>query len=273
MATRPAGILLHGHAGTHTQAHTRGKLGARTRPSLNAGGSPAPLVLPPRLPHLTSKPRAPARTFSRAACAGVGHASPSNVQRKTRGAPPPPSYSPRGFRSVYRRFRVRAVAVLAPCAVLRFTRARSSWLGSRADTTNVVRVVPSLPRHRTTLLWSCLSALPCVLNVIARGDFGFRALVRLSRPCARVRGRVPPARVGSAYGRPLRPRPTAASAPARTFGFRRQPNYPSDMNKNLGLPKKPLSLWDSRSRPPRNPFFLGTLHYVFDHVELVAGVV
>lgn len=50
MATRLAGIFFHGHAGTHTQAHTRGKLGARTRPSLNEGGSPAPLVLPPRLP-------------------------------------------------------------------------------------------------------------------------------------------------------------------------------------------------------------------------------
>ena len=270
MATRLAGIFFHGHAGTHTQAHTRGKLGARTRPSLNAGGSPAPLVLPPRLPHLTSMPRAPARTFSRAACAGFGHASPPNVQRKTRGTPLPPSYSPRGFRSVYRRFRVRAVAVLAPCAVLRFTRARLSWLGSRAETTNVVRVVPSLPRHRTSLLWSCLSALPCVLNVIARGDFGFRALVRLSRPCARVRGRAPPARVGSAYGRPLRPLPLVASAPARTFGFRRQPNYSDEINKNLGLPKKPLSLRDSRSRPPRNPFFLGTLHCDFVYVDTLS---
>ena len=164
------------------------------------------------------------------------------------------------------------MAVLAPCAVLRFTRARSSWLGSRADATNVAWVVPSLPRHRTSLFWSCLSALPCVLNVIARGDFGFRALVRLSRPCARVRGRAPPARVGSAYGRPLRPLPSVASAPARTFGFHRHPNYSDDMNKNLGLPKKPLSLRDSRSRPPRNPFFLGTLHYVFVDVDTLSSI-
>lgn len=53
------------------------------------GGSPAPLALPPRLPHLTSKPRAPARTYSRADCAWFGHPTPSDVQREA-GAPLPP---------------------------------------------------------------------------------------------------------------------------------------------------------------------------------------
>ena len=162
--------------------------------------------------------------------------------------------------------------MLAPCAVLRFTRARSSWLCSRADATNVDSVKPRVPAQRTSLFWSCLSALPCVLNVIARGDFGFRALIRLSRPCARGCGRGPPARRVSAYSRPPRPRPTAAAAPARTSGYHRQPNYSGDMNKNLGLPKKPLTLRDSRSRPPRNPFFLGTLHYVFVDVDTLACV-
>ena len=53
------------------------------------GGASAPLALPPRLPHLTSKPRAPVRTNSRTACAGFGLPTPSNVQRKA-GAPLPP---------------------------------------------------------------------------------------------------------------------------------------------------------------------------------------
>ena len=57
-----------------------------------SGGSPAPT--PPRLTHLTSKPRAPARTYSRAACAGFGYPPPSNVQRTNAGGSPAPLVLP-----------------------------------------------------------------------------------------------------------------------------------------------------------------------------------
>ena len=56
---------------------------------------------------------------------------------------------------------------------------------------------------------------------------------------------------------------------------RRPPSRTRRSNKNvLGLPKKPFTLRDSRSRPPRNPFFLGTLPATFSfEIEITLAAV
>ena len=185
------------------------------------------------------------------------------------GAPLPPH--PRGCRSVYQRFCVRAVAVLAPWAVLPFTRARSSLnrprlisnrrvRGWRGDATNAVRscrrcrdidqrcsgrVFPRCRAFYMSAAWGL--RFPVALRYIVAGRVGW------------VRGRPPaPPRPRSASAAP----PLGRRAPA-PFGCHRQPNYSRARPKILGLPKKPLSLRDSRSRPPRNPLFSGTLHFDF----------
>ena len=86
--------------------------------------------------------------------------------------------------------------------------------------------------------------------------------------CARSRAPLPP--------RPLRPRPSSAwralrDPPASVGRVRAAAATPIayaslDM-KCLGSPKKTATLRDSRSRPPRNPFFLGTLPATF-HIEI-----
>ena len=87
------------------------------------GGSPAPLALPPR----AGAPRPLAGGALPAGYALQSLRAPVRL-RMRRGAPLPPSHSPRGFRVGTSSPRVRSVAVLAPWAVLRFTRPRSSWL-------------------------------------------------------------------------------------------------------------------------------------------------
>ena len=72
--------------------------------------------------------------------------------------------------------------------------------------------------------------------------------------------------------RPLRPLPSgcwrALRDPPPPFGRVRAPAAApiacaSPAMKCLGSPKKTVTLRDSRSRPPRNPFFLGTLPATF----------
>ena len=169
--------------------------------------------------------------------------------------------------------------MLAPWAVLRFTRARSAVnrprlassrrvRGWRGDATNAVRSCRACPRidhrcfgrafpHCRAFYYSAARGLrlPVAGSYIEAGRVGW------------VRG-CPPA--------PPRPRPaSAASALCRRapapFGFHRQPKYYRVRPKILGLPKKPLTLRDSRSRPPRNPFFLGTLHCDFGTHDYLRG--
>lgn len=83
--------------------------------------------------------------------------------------------------------------------------------------------------------------------------------------------------------RPLRPLPSGAGVRyatrrplwSRPRRRRRPPSRTRRSNKNvLGLPKKPLTLRDSRSRPPRNPFFLGTLPATFSfEIEITLAAV
>lgn len=137
--------------------------------------------------------------------------------------------------------------------------------GWRYVSMKVVLVVPSLPLLRTSLLWSCLSALPRVLYVSGRGDFGcLRWSVHRGLACG-LGPRVPPAspRPAKAVRCGL---PSVARAPAPS-GCHRQPDYRRTMLVVLGLPKKPFGLRAFRSRPPRNPFFLGTLHCDNEHRE------
>ena len=84
-----------------------------------------------------------------------------------------------------------------------------------------------------------------------------------------VRPKPRPPAAASAASAPL-VRLACATRPAsvRWARPRRRFSPPSrahcSLSNVLGLPKKPLTLRDSRSRPPRNPFFLGTLPATFD---------
>lgn len=159
---------------TRTQAHAP-----------ESGGSPAPA--PPRLPHLTSKPRAPARTYSRAACAGFGHPSPPNAQRTDAGAPPPPH--------------PRAPAAAAPTlASVRGRAALSRPSPMRPSPLGRCRACP----RSTYALWSCLSALPRVLLL-----YVLPTRARWARGGGGSAGGCPPA-----SPRGLRPRQCACPRPA-----------------------------------------------------------
>lgn len=117
-----------------------------------------------------------------------------------------------------------------------------------AAASNIVALVVSF---RTAVRFICL----------LRGDFGFVALVRLSRPPASGCGAGPPRPAGAAFPRPPAPLPFGRGAPAAGFWLSSlSSNYPAARFFVLGLPKKPLTLHDPRSIPPRDMLFLGTLH-------------
>lgn len=190
------------------------------------GGSPAPLALPPRLPHLTSKPRAPARTYSRAACAWFGHPPPPNVQRKA-GAPLPPL--------------PRAPAGAAPTLASRGRRATAACNDQRGPV-GVARA-----RARPTLYGRAFPRCRAFYYYLRLGTSVARRPSNVQRP---PRGLVggPPRRPASAR-RPLRrasaPRPRGYSAFIALFDITSAAAGAFTFNHYVTT---------SRARPPRTSF-------------------
>ena len=171
-----------------------------------------------------------------------------------RGAPPPPE-PPCGYRFLNQCLCVRAVAVLAPCAVLRFTRPRSaetaralhpagaSVAGAALRRTRFGRAAAAAASNIVALVvpFRAAARFICLL----RGDFGFPSLVWASRPRASGCGSGPSRPAGSALPRPPAPLPVGRGAPAARF---RRSSLSSDYSVSrffvLGLPKKPLALHD-----------------------------
>ena len=161
---------------------------------LQCGGSPAPA--PPRLPHLTSKPRAPACTFSQAACAWFGNPTPSNVQREA-GAPLPP----------HPRAPVGAATLLASLG-----RRAAALCNDQRDS-----VVSSLPLHRPSLFGQAFPRCRAFYYYMRLGTSVAHRPSNVQRPPrGQAGGHLPPACVGYA---PAASRKRAA--PPRLFGIHR----------------------------------------------------
>lgn len=103
--------------------------------------------------------------------------------------------------------------------------------------------------------WGAAAAAGCAERAPASALSGVRPK---PRPPANASAASAPVGVLACATRPASP---LWSRPRRR---RRPPSRTRRSNKNvLGLPKKPFTLRASRSRPPRNPFFLGTLPATF----------
>ena len=129
------------------------------------------------------------------------------------------------------------------------------WLALRCEQRG--SVVPSLPRLRTSLIWSCLSALPRVLYVCCVGtSVSGRWFVYQGR-ARRVAGRVPPAPRVPRFRVPPRPFPLVGARPPRAFGGHRS---------LLITPSRAFLSWVSQKNrwhcmiPSWDMLFLGTLH-------------
>ena len=143
----------------------------------------------------------------------------------TRGLPCP--RTPAATAPVYHRFRVRAVAVLAPWAVLRFTRARSAgnrprlassrrvrgWRGAATNAVRSCRACPRIDERYSVVPFRAAARF----NTLLLGDFGCPSLVRISRLGAWAGCAGPPAPPRPRYPRSLRR--LGASAPPRPLAF------------------------------------------------------
>ena len=190
------------------------------------GGSPAPLALPPRLPHLTSKPRAPARTYSRPACAWFGHPTPSNVQREV-GAPLPP--------------RPRAPVGAAP-SLASLGRRATALCNDQRDSVGVARA-----RARPTQFGRAFPRCRAFYYLMRLGTSAAHRPSNVQRP-PRGQAGGPPRRPASAT-RPLRrasaPRPRGYSAFIALFDITPAAVGAFTLNHYVTT---------SRARPPRTSF-------------------
>lgn len=191
----------------------------------------------------------PARIFITFAAAGSRRtvAAPTYAASCARG-PPPRACAARGAPAPSRRPRsLRS----RPAGVVGATGERCSLRS---------RLFFRLPR------WGAAAAAGCAERAPASASSGVRPK---PRPPADASAASAPVGVLACATRPASP---LWSRPRRR---RRPPSRTRRSNKNvLGLPKKPLTLRDSRSRPPRNPFFLGTLPATFSfEIEITLAAV
>ena len=151
----------------------------------------------------------------------------SSIDGRIRGGLPcPPRAPPAAAAPVYRRFCVRAVAVLAPCAVLRFTRARSGysavpcieqarpWLALCGDHRCSGRVALASASNDGVRVVSFRTAVRFICQML--GDFGFPSPFVYQGWARGLGAREPSRAPASAFRvrrvRQWRPRPRALSA-------------------------------------------------------------
>lgn len=211
------------------------------------GGWACPPPMPP-CPSIRSAPRHGGILITFAAAGSRRTvAAPTYAASCARG-PPPRACAARGAPAPSRRPRsLRS----RPAGVVGATGERCSLRS---------RLFFRLPR------WGAAAAAGCAERAPASASSGVRPK---PRPPADASAASAPVGVLACATRPASP---LWSRPRRR---RRPPSRTRRSNKNvLGLPKKPFTLRDSRSRPPRNPFFLGTLPATFSfEIEITLAAV